>query len=202
MPTAYEVDTVTPPWQTRERKFGEIKKCAQAVHWPWRAGDLPLGLSFSPWGSVALMPWEYPVCAFLKHKVQNSQTATWKLASSLWTCVTREWDGVPGVQKKAQMGHPCFQNQSLGDDFKCTFYLKSAHGDCHSLAGAHPQNSRITSNPRPTPMTQALLSPIFQIRKLKLGNVHPLADKQHSPRCGHTGSLAGVIFNHPLHSCL
>ena len=119
---------------------------------------------------------------FSKHKVQHSQTATWKLASSLWTCATREWDGVPGVKKKAQMRHPRFQNQSLGNDFICTFYLKSAHRDCHSLAGAHPQNSRITGNPRPTPVTQALLSPIFQMRKLKLGNVHPSADKQQQPK--------------------
>ena len=34
MPTAYEVDTVTPPLQTRERKYGEIEKCAQVAEWP------------------------------------------------------------------------------------------------------------------------------------------------------------------------
>lgn len=117
-------------------------------------------------------------------------------------CTTPEWDGVPEVRKKAQMGHPCFQNQSLGDDFKRTFYLKSADRDYHSLAGAHPLNSRITGNPRITLVMQARLVPIFQMRILKLGNVHPSADKQHSLRRGHTGSLAGVIFNHTLHFCL
>ena len=34
MPTAYEGDAVTPPLQTREWKFEEIKKCAQVVQWP------------------------------------------------------------------------------------------------------------------------------------------------------------------------
>ena len=124
MPTAYEGDAVTPPLQTREWKFEEIKKCAQVVQWPWTAGDLPLGLSFSPWGSVALMPWEYPACAFLKHKVQHSQTATWKLASSLWTCATREWDGVPGVQKESSDALSSFPKPIPGGWFQMDILLE------------------------------------------------------------------------------
>lgn len=43
--------------------------------------------------------------------------------------------------------------------------------------GLTQKNSSATSNPHTNPVTQALLFPIFQVRKLKLSNVHPIADK-------------------------
>ena len=37
----------------------------------------------------------------------------------------------------------CFQNQSLGDDFKCTFYLKSALGTIIPWLGLAPQTAEL-----------------------------------------------------------
>lgn len=48
----------------------------------------------------------------------------------------------------------------------------------------------------PHPNDAGIVIPIFQMRKLKLGNVHPSADKQHTAQDvgAHLAPLAGVFL--------